>query len=77
MRPAHSRIEKDGRSAIVERYVICPAGQFGVNFGIILVRQKTEEGCRTYQRKRCEYNNKDEDNSPKTLSEKIFSQYSS
>ena len=31
-----------------------------------LVRQETtEEGRRTYRPKRCEYNNKDEDNSPK------------
>ena len=35
------------------------------------VQQETpEEGQRTYQLKRCEYNNKDEDNSPKTLNDK-------
>ena len=36
------------------------------------VRQETpEEGRRTYQPKCCEYNNKDKDNSPKTLNDKI------
>ena len=35
------------------------------------VRQETlEEGRRTYQPKRCEYNDKDEDNSPKTWHDK-------
>ena len=35
------------------------------------VRQETpKEGRRTYRLKRCEYNNKDEDNSPKTLNDK-------
>ena len=35
------------------------------------VRQETlVEGWRTYQLKRCEYNNKDEDNSLKTLNDK-------
>ena len=35
------------------------------------VRQETpEEGRRTYRPKRCEYSNKDEDNSPKTLNDK-------
>ena len=34
------------------------------------VRQTHEEGRRTYQPKRCENNNKDEDNSPKTLDDK-------
>ena len=35
------------------------------------VPQETpEEGRRTYRSKRCEYNNKDEDNSPKTLNYK-------
>ena len=35
------------------------------------VRQETpEEGLWTYRQKRCEYNNKDEDNSPKTLNDK-------
>ena len=29
-----------------------------------------EEGWKTYRPKRCEYNNKDEDNSPKTLNDK-------
>ena len=29
-----------------------------------------EEGRRTYRPKRCEYNNKDEDNSPRTLNDK-------
>ena len=39
------------------------------------VRQTPEEGQRTYQPKHCENNNKDEDNSPKTLNDKktIFS----
>ena len=37
------------------------------------VRQETpEEGQRTYQLKCCDYNNKDEDNSPKTLNDKIL-----
>ena len=31
------------------------------------VRQTPEEGWRTHQLKCCEYNNKDEENSPKTL----------
>ena len=34
------------------------------------VRQTTEEGRRTYRPKRSGKNNKDEDNSPKTLSDK-------
>ena len=34
------------------------------------VQQKPEEGWRTYLRKRCGNNNKDEDNSPKTLNDK-------
>ena len=34
------------------------------------VGQETSEGRRTYQPKCCEYNNKDEDNSPKTLNDK-------
>ena len=34
------------------------------------VRQTLEEGRRTYRPKRCEKNNKDEDNSPKTLNDK-------
>ena len=34
------------------------------------VRQTTEEGRRTYRPKRCGNNNKDEDNSPKTLNDK-------
>ena len=34
------------------------------------VRQTPEEGCRTYQPKRCGNNNKVEDNSPKTLNDK-------
>ena len=34
------------------------------------VRQVTKEGRRTYQLKRCGNNNKDEDNSPKTLNDK-------
>ena len=37
------------------------------------VRQETlEEGRRTYRPKCCEYNNKDEDNCPKTLNDKII-----
>ena len=40
----------------------------GSNF---CVGQETpEEGGRTYRPKSCEYNNKDEDNSPKTLNDK-------
>ena len=40
------------------------------------VRQKTsEEGRRTYQPKRCEYNNEDENNSPKTLDDKRYNSY--
>ena len=35
------------------------------------IRQIPEEGWRTYRPKRCGNNNKDEDNSPKTLNEKI------
>ena len=34
------------------------------------VRQKPEEGRRTYRTKRCGNSNKDEDNSPKTLNDK-------
>ena len=34
------------------------------------VRQTPEEGRRTYQPKHCGNNNKDEDNSPKTLNDK-------
>ena len=34
------------------------------------VRQTPEEGQGTYQPKRCGNNNKDEDNSPKTLNDK-------
>ena len=34
------------------------------------VRQTPEEGWRTYRPKRCGYNNKDEDNSLKTLNDK-------
>ena len=34
------------------------------------VRQTPEEGRRTYRPKRCENNNKDEDNSPKTVNDK-------
>ena len=34
------------------------------------VRQTPEEGRRTYYRKRCGNNNKNEDNSPKTLYDK-------
>ena len=35
------------------------------------VEQTPEEGRRTYRPKRCRNNNKDEDNSPKTLYDKI------
>ena len=35
-----------------------------------LVRQTPEKGRRTYRLKRCGNNNKDEDNSPKTLNDK-------
>ena len=34
------------------------------------VRQTPEEGWRTYRPKRCRNNDKDEDNSPKTLNDK-------
>ena len=34
------------------------------------VRQATEEGRGTYRPKRCGYNNKNEDNSPKPLNDK-------
>ena len=34
------------------------------------VQQTPEEGRRTYQLKRCGNNNKDKDNSPKTLNDK-------
>ena len=34
------------------------------------VQQSPEEGRRTYRLKRCGNNNKDEDNSPKTLNDK-------
>ena len=34
------------------------------------IRQTPEEGRRTYRPKRCGNNNKDEDNSPKTLNDK-------
>ena len=40
---------------------MCPAGRF---------RQTPEEGRRTYRPKRCGNNNKNEDNSPKTLKDK-------
>ena len=33
-------------------------------------RQTPKDGRKTYQPKRCENNNKDEDNSPKTLNDK-------
>ena len=36
--------------------------------------QTPEEGRRTYQPKRCENNNNDEDNSPKTHYGKMYSQ---
>ena len=36
------------------------------------VWQTPEEGRRTYRPKRREYNNKDEDNSPKTLNDETF-----
>ena len=35
------------------------------------VRQTSEEGRRTYRPKGCGNNNKDEDNSPKTLDDKL------
>ena len=35
------------------------------------VRQRPEEGWEIYQLKRCRNNNKDEDNSPKILNDKI------
>ena len=36
------------------------------------VRQTPGEGGRTYRPKRCGNNNKDEDNSPKTINDKII-----
>ncbi len=36
------------------------------------VRQTPEEGRRTYRLKRCGNNNKEEDNSPKTLNDKKY-----
>ena len=36
------------------------------------VRQTPEEGRRTYDTKRCGNNNKDEDNSPKTLKDEYI-----
>ena len=36
------------------------------------VQQTSEEGRKTYRPKRCGNNNKDEDNSPKTLNDKKF-----
>ena len=39
------------------------------------VRQIPEEGRRTYRPKRCGNNNKDEDNSPKTLNDNNFLKY--
>ena len=36
------------------------------------VRQISEEGRRTYRRKRCGNNNKDEDNNPKTLNDELL-----
>ena len=52
-------LEAQGTNAY-NRYAMCPAG----------VRQTPEEGRRTYRPKRCGNNNKDEDNSPKTLNDK-------
>ena len=43
---------------------------YGLKFRVgFRVRQIPEEGQRTYRPKRHEYNNKDEDNSPKTLND--------
>ena len=46
----------------------------GLHFRIsgfyLLWKETPEAGRRTYRPKRCEYNNKDEDNSPKTLNDK-------
>ena len=67
-----------------DRYILRPSGicrtrepSRGFNKGHSLnflegsrVRQTPEEGQRTYRPKRCENNNKDEDNSPKTLNDK-------
>ena len=39
------------------------------------VRQRPEEGQRTYRVKRCGNNNKNEDNSPKTLNDKKIIQF--
>ena len=41
--------------------------KFRVDFQI---QQTPEEGWKTYHLKHCEYNNEDEDNSPKTLNDK-------
>ena len=40
------------------------------------VRHTPEEGQRTYRPKRCEYNNKDEDDIPKALNNKNKLRYS-
>ena len=42
----------------------------GVTCSDSWVRQTPEEGQRTYRRKRCGNNNKDEDNSPKAINDK-------
>ena len=49
---------------------MCPAGRSSKSREGSRVRQTPEEGWRTYQPKRCRNNNKDEDNSPKTLNDK-------
>ncbi len=48
------------------------SSKFRVSFR---VRQTPEEGRRTYRPKRCGYNNKDADNSPKTLNYKKSSNF--
>ena len=39
------------------------------------VRQTPQEGWKTYRPKRCGNNNKDEDNSPKTLNDKTHTRF--
>ena len=54
---------------------MCPAGLnkghgSKSHVGSQVWQETPEEGQRTYRPKHCEYNTKDEDNSPKTLNER-------
>ena len=51
---------------------MCPAGHIAKFRVGSRVRQTPEEGWRTYRPKGCGNNNKDEDNTPKTLHDKNF-----